>query len=81
MSALMTSVLDNTSKIIEYIAEIETNNIKLLNPDINESDEGFTPTEKGIRFALLRNNFVQHTLYEVIREVDKCANKSFYSNN
>lgn len=53
MSALMTSVLDNTSKIIQYSAELESNNVKLLNPDINESDEGFTPTEKGIRFALL----------------------------
>jgi len=53
MSALMTSVLDNTSKIIEYSAELEVNSVKLLNPDINESNEGFTPTEKGIRFALL----------------------------
>ena len=53
MSALMSSVMDNTSKIIEYASELEANNVKLLNPDINESFEGFTPTDKGIRFALL----------------------------
>lgn len=53
MAALMTSVLDNTSKIIEYSAELEASGVKLLNPGINESNEGFTPTEKGIRFALL----------------------------
>lgn len=52
MSALLTSVIDNTSKIIEYTSELEANNVKLLNPDINESFEGFTPVDDGIRFAL-----------------------------
>lgn len=53
MAALMTSVMDNTPKIIEYSAELEAGGVKLLNPDVNESLEGFTATAKGIRFALL----------------------------
>ncbi len=53
MAALMTSVMDSTGKIIEYSAELESGGVKLLNPDVNESFEGFTATDKGIRFALL----------------------------
>lgn len=53
MSALLTSVIDNTGKIIEYTSELEAHNVKLLCPDINESFETFTPTQNGIRFALL----------------------------
>lgn len=53
MSALLTSVIDNTGKIIEYTSELEEHNVKLLCPDINESFETFTPTDNGIRFALL----------------------------
>lgn len=53
MAALLTSVIDNTGKIIEYTSELESHNVKLLCPDINESFEYFTPTEKGIRFPLL----------------------------
>lgn len=69
MAALMTSVLDNTGKIIEYAAECESNKVKLLNPDINESDEGFTATEKGIRFALLAiKNMGRGVIQNIINE-------------
>lgn len=53
MAALMTSVLDNTSKLIEYISDCAENGVKVLNPDINESGEGFTSCDSGIRFGLL----------------------------
>jgi DNA polymerase-3 subunit alpha len=53
MSSLMTSVLDNTDKVVDYIRDCEYNGIKILNPDINESYEGFTPIKSGIRYALL----------------------------
>ena len=52
MAALMTSVLDSTSKISEYIAECKELNIAVLPPDVNESDDQFTVGEKGIRFGL-----------------------------
>ena len=53
MAALMTSVLMNTSKLMEYITECENNNVKVIKPNINESFEGFTIAENGIRFGLL----------------------------
>ena len=52
MAALMTSVLDNTTKISEYIAECKELNIALLPPDVNTSDDQFTVGETGIRFGL-----------------------------
>ncbi len=53
MAALLTSVLDSTGKIIEYIAECSKMGIAVLPPDINESSLGFTVCEQGIRFGLL----------------------------
>ncbi len=52
MAALMTSVLDNTTKISEYIAECRELNIALLPPDVNTSEDQFTVCEAGIRFGL-----------------------------
>ena len=53
MAALITSVLDNTSKIVEYIGECSKNSIKVLPPDINQSCEKFTVDGSAIRFGLL----------------------------
>ncbi len=50
--ALLTSVLDNTDKVIEYINEYYW--AFRCCPSIQESDEGFTVTEEGIRFGLWR---------------------------
>ena len=40
MAALMTSVLDTTAKLIEYIEECTRLEIPVLPPDINQSDDG-----------------------------------------
>ncbi len=53
MAALMTSVLDSTGKIIEYTDECQSNGVKILCPDVNESNAGFTACEDGIRFSLV----------------------------
>ncbi len=53
MAALLTSVLDSTSKVTEYIAECSRLGIKVLPPSVNESNSEFTATEEGIRFGLL----------------------------
>lgn len=53
MAALMTSVLENTGKLIEYISCCESAGVHVLPPDINESEENFTVSDGGIRFALL----------------------------
>ncbi len=53
MAALLTSVLDNTSKIIEYIGECKKLGIEILKPDVNYSQDGFSVTGEGIRFGLV----------------------------
>ena len=53
MAALLTSVLDSSDKVAEYIAECKEWNIALLPPDINESEADFTVSEGGIRFGLV----------------------------
>ena len=53
MAALLTSVLDNSDKVSEYIAECRNCDIRLLPPDVNRSHDGFTVEEDGIRFGLV----------------------------
>ena len=52
MAALLTSVLDVSAKIAEYIAECRDMGIQLLPPDVNESDADFTVAGSNIRFGL-----------------------------
>ena len=52
MAALLTSVLDNTDKVIEYSGECQRLGIQVLPPDINVSDGGFTVDGQNIRFGL-----------------------------
>ena len=52
MAALMTSVLDGSSKVAEYMAECKSLGIVVLPPDLNESTAYFTVVEEGIRFGL-----------------------------
>ena len=54
MTALLTSERDNTDKIVEYVNEAGRMNIKILPPDINESDALFKVVDGStIRFGLL----------------------------
>ena len=53
MAALLTSVLDSTEKVAEYIAECKDMGIQLLPPDVNQSGADFTVVEEGIRFGLV----------------------------
>ena len=52
MAALLTSVLDNTSKVIEYTTECQRLGIEVQQPDINVSRGGFTADGERIRFGL-----------------------------
>ena len=53
MAALLTSVLDNSAKVAEYIAECKEMGIKLLPPDVNESGANFTVSGGNIRYGLV----------------------------
>ncbi len=52
-SALLTSVLGSPEKIAEYISDSGKMGIKVLPPDINESQVNFHVSGKNIRFGLL----------------------------
>ena len=53
MAALLTSVLENSAKVAEYIAECREMGIRLLPPDVNESEANFTVAGENIRFGLV----------------------------
>ena len=53
MAALLTSVLDSSAKVAEYIAECRDMGIRLMPPDVNESDAWFTVSGGDIRFGLV----------------------------
>ena len=53
MAALLTSVLDSTEKVAEYIAVCRDMGIQLLPPDVNQSGADFTVVKEGIRFGLV----------------------------
>ena len=53
MAALLTSVLDSTEKVAEYIGECRSMGIRLLPPDVNQSDADFTVVGEDIRFGLV----------------------------
>ncbi len=52
MAALLTSVKDDKDKSALYLAECRRMGIKVLPPDVNDSDSDFTPRGTDIRFGL-----------------------------
>ena len=52
MAALLTSVLDSSDKISEYIQAAREMGISVLPPDVNESFDGFSVSGRDIRFGL-----------------------------
>ena len=52
MAALMTSVIDNSAKVSEYILTCRQMGISILAPDINESEGVFSVSGGAIRYGL-----------------------------
>ena len=52
MAALLTSVRDDKDKSALYLSESRRMGIRVLPPDVNESDAEYTPRGKDIRFGL-----------------------------
>jgi DNA polymerase-3 subunit alpha len=52
MAALLSSEMGNTDKMVRYINECRELGLKVLPPDINESEKDFSVTPEGIRFGL-----------------------------
>ncbi len=53
LAALLTSFLDNTGKVVQYINECSRLGIKILPPHINESLDSFAVSDGNIHFSLL----------------------------
>ena len=77
-SALLTSVLDNSAKVKEYIADAQKYGVRVLSPDINTSREAFTVSGNNIRFGLLAIKNVGRTFVDsLLRERSLAPFKSF----
>lgn len=69
MAALLTSVLDSSEKVAEYISACKDMGIALLTPDINDSDADFSVSGQNIRFGLAAIKGVGRSLVEkIVRE-------------
>ena len=69
MSALMTSVQDNLSKLAEYISECSRLGIRVLPPDVNHSHTLFHPDGENIVFGMLAlKNVGKQFVENIIRE-------------
>ena len=55
MAALLTSVMDNVTKVSEYILSCRQMGISILPPDINEGESGFSVSGGAIRYGSRRS--------------------------
>lgn len=78
MAALMTSVIDNSSKVSEYILSCRNMGIEILPPDINSGERDFSVDEKGIRFALTAIRSIGRNIIDNI--VDERNNNGTFNN-
>ncbi|MHB8917485.1 MAG: DNA polymerase III subunit alpha, partial [Desulfocucumaceae bacterium] len=69
MTALLTSVRDNTDKVALYIEECRRMGISVLPPDVNQSRETFTVVNNSIRFGLAAIKNVGMAAVEAIMSV------------
>ena len=66
MAALMTSVMDNVTKVSEYILACRNMGIGILPPDINEGYGGFSVSGSSIRYGLSAIKSVGRSVVDVI---------------
>ena len=68
-AALMTSVMDNVTKVSEYILTCRQLGIRILSPDINEGQSGFSVSGDAIRYGLSAIKSVgRNVVDEIIKE-------------
>ncbi|MSW18593.1 MAG: DNA polymerase III subunit alpha, partial [Actinobacteria bacterium] len=79
MAALLTSVRDDKDKSALYLNECRRRGIKVLAPDVNESDSEYTPRGVDIRFGLTAiRNVGENVVASIIKNrTDKSKYSSF----
>ena len=76
MAALMTSVIENNTKVSEYIITSRAMGIDILPPDINEGESGFSVSEGKIRYGLSAIKSVGKSVIENIVQ-ERTANGKY----
>jgi len=76
-ASLLTSVLDNTVKVREYILDAQRFGISVLSPDVNKSRETFATDGKNIRFGLLAVKNVGRNFAKAV--ISKRENRKYSS--
>lgn len=66
MAALMTSVMDNVTKVSEYILTCRQMGISILPPDINEGESSFSVSGDAIRYGLSAVKSVGRSVVDLI---------------
>ena len=84
MASLLTSVLDNSTKIADYIQSCKHNSINILPPNVNVSNKTFTVSEddnRTVMFGLLAIKNLGHDYIDTIINERRLNGKftSFYS--
>jgi DNA polymerase-3 subunit alpha len=67
-AAVLSHESDDSAKVYKYSTELRTMGLKLLPPDVNESDEGFTPSEGAVRFGLSAIKGIGHSTVSSVVE-------------
>ena len=78
MAALLTSVMDNSRKVSEYIMACRSMGIQILPPDINEGESGFSVSGDSIRFALTAIKSIGRPVIEAV--VEERMQRGLYTN-
>ena len=68
MAALMTSVIDNSGKVAEYIYSCRQMGIKILPPDINKGEGNFSVDNGNIRYGLTAIKSIGRPVIQAIVE-------------
>ena len=68
MAALMTSCIENPSKVSEYILNCRQMRIRILPPDINRSEGNFSVEPEGIRYGMSAIKGIGKPVMEAIVE-------------
>ena len=71
MAALMTSVIDNPSKVAEYIYSCRQMGIKILPPDINRGEADFSVDGGNIRYGLAAIKSIGRPVVQAVIEERK----------
>ncbi|MDY0210824.1 MAG: DNA polymerase III subunit alpha [Acholeplasma sp.] len=78
MTVLLSSVASNVDQVAQYIQQLQKANIKVLPPDVNQSDFTFKWTENGIIYPLVSiKNVGTQTVIKIKEEREKSQFKDY----